>query len=97
MEKKEELIKFIKNSDISEDDKKEWESLVNSAPDDFADNLLEVLSVFPGEMGWFNDIYKRKKDAFVVMKTNKEKAKSLLQDIFVEEKNKLKRLEENII
>ena len=84
MEKKEELIKIIRNSHISADDKNEWEILVNSVSDDFVDDLLEVLSKFPGEVGWFNDIYKRKKEAFAMMGNNKEGANALLQDIFTE-------------
>jgi hypothetical protein len=96
MDKKEELIKIIKNSDIQQDDKKEWGLLINSAPADFVDSLWEIASVFPDEIGWFNDIYKRKQGAFSLMKSDKEKATALLQDIFIEEKNKFKILEEKL-
>ena len=90
--KKQELIKRIQESDISEDDKKEWEFLVDSSPDDFVSNLLEMYSKFPAEIGWFNDIYKRKKTAFALMENEKEKSESMLSEIFEEEKRKLEEL-----
>ena len=93
MDKKQELIKIIQESDISEDDKKEWEFLVDSSPDDFVGNLLEMYSKFPSEIGWFNDIYKRKKEAFALMENEKEKADVMLSEIFEEEKKKLDELE----
>jgi hypothetical protein len=92
VDKKQELIKIIQESDISEDDKREWEFLVNSSPDDFVGNLLEMYSRFPSEIGWFNDIYKRKKAAFAIMENEKEKAESMLSEIFEEEKKKLDEL-----
>jgi hypothetical protein len=92
VDKKQELIKIIQGSDISEDDKKEWEFLVNSSPDDFVGNLLEMYSKFPAEIGWFNDIYKRKKTAFALMENEKEKADAMLAEIFEEEKRKLEEL-----
>jgi len=93
VDKKQELIKIIQESDISEDDKKEWEFLVDSSPDDFVGNLLEMYSKFPSEIGWFNDIYKRKKEAFALMENEKEKADVMLSEIFEEEKKKLDELE----
>jgi hypothetical protein len=93
VDKKQELIKIIRESDISEDDKREWEFLVSSSPDDFVGNLLDMYSKFPAEIGWFNDIYKRKKEAFAVMENQKEKADEMLSEIFEEEKKKLDELD----
>lgn len=93
MDKKQELIKIIQASDISEDDKKEWEFMINSSPDDFVSNLLDMYSRFPSEIGWFNDIYKRKKAAFEMMESEKEKADAALSEIFEEEKKKMDELE----
>jgi hypothetical protein len=92
VDKRQELIKIILESDISENDKKEWEFLVSSSPDDFVSNLLEMYSNFPAEIGWFNDIYKRKKAAFAVMENEKEKADAMLSEIFEEEKKKMDEL-----
>lgn len=89
MNKKQELIKLIQESNISEDDKKEWEFLVNSSPDGFVTKLLEMYSKFPAEIGWFNDVYKKKKQAFSMMESNKAKGNAMLEEIFEEEKIKL--------
>lgn len=92
MDKKEELKKIIQESGIPDDDKKEWEFLVNSSPDDFASNLLDTFSKFPTEIGWFNDIYKRKRDAFTLMESDEGKGRQMLEEIFQEEKMKLEEL-----
>ncbi|MDP1845345.1 MAG: hypothetical protein Q8L09_01190 [Candidatus Moranbacteria bacterium] len=93
MNKKQELIKLIQESSISDGDKKEWEFLVNSSPDDFVSNLLEMYSKFPAEISWFNDIYKKKKQAFSIMESDKTKGNAMLEEIFKEEKIKLEGLE----
>jgi hypothetical protein len=92
VDKKEELKKIIQESGIPDDDKKEWEFLVNSSPDDFASNLLDTFSKFPTESGWFNDIYKRKRDAFTLMESDEGKGRQMLEEIFQEEKMKLEEL-----
>jgi hypothetical protein len=92
MDKKQELIKIINASSIEESDKKEWEMLVSAAPEEYASGLLELFTKFPDEIGWFTDIYKRKKQAFSMMEGNKGKANEVLSGIFKEEKAKLDEL-----
>lgn len=92
MDIKQELINAISASSIEESDKKEWEMLVSAAPEEYAAGLLELFTKFPDEIGWFTDIYKRKKQAFSMMADNKEKAQEVLSGIFKEEKAKLDEL-----
>jgi hypothetical protein len=92
MDKKQELIGAINASSIEESDKKEWEMLISAAPEEYASGLLELLTKFPDEIGWFTDIYKRKKQAFSLMADNKERAQEVLSGIFKEEKAKLDEL-----
>jgi hypothetical protein len=89
---KQKLIDLIKNSDLQEADKNEWEVLINASPDEFAESFLEVFSQFPDEIGWFNETYKKKKEAFSVMKDDKAKGQEMLVKIYEEEKNKLEEL-----
>lgn len=92
MDKKQELIKVINESNIEDSDKKEWEMLISAAPEEYASGLLELFAKFPDEIGWFTDIYKRKKQAFSMMNDDKEKANEVLNGIFKEEKAKLDEL-----
>jgi hypothetical protein len=92
MDKKQELIKLINESNIEESDKKEWEMLVGAAPEEYASGLLDLFTKFPDEIGWFTEIYKRKKQAFSMMESDKEKANEVLSGIFKEEKAKLDEL-----
>ncbi len=92
MDKKQELIKVINASGIEETDRKEWEMMISAAPDEYASGLLELFLKFPEEIGWFTDIYKRKKQAFSMMNDDKEKANEVLNGIFQEEKAKLDEL-----
>jgi len=89
---KQKLLDLIKNSDLDETDKKEWEILINASPDEFAESFLEVFSQFQDEIGWFNETYKKKKEAFAVMKDDKVKGQEMLAKIYEEEKNKLEEL-----
>ena len=92
MEKKQELIKLIQESNISEGDKKEWETLIGASPEEYASGLLELFTKFTNEIGWFNDIYKKKKQAFSFMESDKAKGNAMLEEIFKEEKIKLNEL-----
>ncbi len=89
MDKRQKLIKLIQNSNLTDGDKREWEMLVDASPDGFIEGFLEVFTEYPNEIGWFNDTYKRKREAFALMKTNKAKAQSLLDGIYKEEGDKL--------
>lgn len=92
MNPKEDFIKFIENSGLSEADKGEWKKTIQGASEDFAFYLLDVLSENPEELSWFNEIYKRKREAFELSKTNPDKARELLHEILEEEKTKINEL-----
>lgn len=92
MDKKQELIKLIQESNISDEDKKEWGILIGASPEEYASGLLQLFTKFPSEIGWFNDIYKKKKQAFSFMESDKTKGNAMLEKIFKEEKIKLDEL-----
>ena len=92
MEDKEKLKSFIKNSALAEKDKLDWDTLIETSSEEFAQSLYEILDEFPTELGWFNNIYKRKKLAFAVLKENKPEGEALLKDIYQEEREKLEEL-----
>jgi hypothetical protein len=89
---KEKLTELIRKSNLEEADKKEWEILINASPEEFAESFLEVFSQFPDEIGWFNETYKKKKEAFTIMKDDKVKGQEMLAKVYEEEKNKLEEL-----
>jgi hypothetical protein len=92
METKQKIIELLWQNGIGETERKEWEILLHSSPDEFADNLFEIFSTHPEEIAWFNDAYKRKKEAFAMMESDKSKAQEALRQIFEEEKAKLDEL-----
>ena len=92
MENKERLIALIESSSLSEEDKSEWKKMIEAAQDNFTESLLEILEEFPQELGWFNEIYKRKRQAFATLKENKPEGEALLKAIYQEEKEKLETL-----
>lgn len=92
MNPKEEFKKFIADSGLPEADKKEWNKTIDGAPEDFAFYLLDVLSENPKELPWFNEIYKRKREAFELSKTDPDKAREMLREILEEEKAKINEL-----
>lgn len=87
-----ELKKIVRDSSLGDDDKKEWETLVDSMPEDAAEALFGMFSEYPGEIEWFNKIYKKKKEAFLLMKQDSAKGKAFFEEIIREEKEKLKEL-----
>lgn len=92
MENKEKLSLLIKNSSLEEKDKADWENMIASSQDNFIESLLEILEEFPHELGWFTEIYKRKRQAFATLKENKPEGEALLKEIYQEEKEKLETL-----
>lgn len=90
--KRSELFEIIKNSQLAEADKKEWERLIKSSANGFVAEIFELFSEYPEEIGWFNDIYKRKKGAFKLGEGNREKTRTLFEEIFKEEIEKLEQL-----
>lgn len=92
MDDKEKLSLLIKNSSLEEKDKADWEKMISVSQDNFIESLLEILEEFPQELGWFNEIYKRKRQAFTILKENKAEGEALLKNIYQEEKEKLETL-----
>jgi len=89
MDIKQKLIYLIDQSSLSAEDKSAWSIAVESYPEQAVESFLDIFSNFPEEIVWFNDLYKRKTEAFQILKENEVKGWSLLQEIFSEEKNKL--------
>jgi hypothetical protein len=92
MDTKQKIIELLWQNGIGDSDRKEWEFLLENSPAELADNMLEIFSAHPEEISWFNDAYKRKKGAFAMMESDKERAQEALQQIFQEEKAKLEEL-----
>lgn len=92
MDPKKELLELIENSQLPGADKKMWEGLLEKAPEDFAFSILDILKSNPEELGWFNDIYKRKSEVFALSKKDPEKAKEMFHEIVEEEKKKIEEL-----
>lgn len=92
MDKKQNLIQIIQNSQLAKEDKKEWEFIIGSSPSDFISSTYEFLTAFPGELEWLNDTYKRKKSAFGILAADKEKGQAMLDAVYQEEKDKLEKL-----
>ena len=91
-ENKQKILNIVQNSPLSAKDKKEWERIANSWPEELLKSAITVLEAFPGELSWFTDIFKRKKEAFTVLKNDKEKGKKILQEIFNEERKKIEEI-----
>lgn len=92
MDTKQKIIELLGQNGIEDSDRKEWEFLLENSPAELADDMLEIFSAHPQEIAWFNGVYKRKKEAFAMMESDKGKAQEALQQIFQEEKAKLEEL-----
>lgn len=92
MDPKKDLLEMTEKSQISAEDKKMWKELIEKAPEDFAFAILGALSENPEEIGWFTDIYRRKKEVFELSKKDPEKAKEMFREIVEEEKEKIQSL-----
>lgn len=92
MDKKQELKNLIKNSNLEENDKIKWEEIVRIFPEDTVEAFLEIFSSFPEEISWFNENYKKKEKAAILLKEDKEKGQAALDEIYKEEAEKIKTL-----
>lgn len=92
MDERQELINLIKKAGLPPADQAEWELLISSSPANYVGGLLRTFKEFPGEIGWFNSVYKRKKEAFSKMRNSKTKGEALFQKIVQEERDKLNRI-----
>ncbi len=94
--KKEKLEKIIFASDLPEHDKKKWFEFFDVNVSEALDAYLEIFSAFPEEIGWFNQILKRKVAAMILIKEGNQKGKQEMQNIIEEEKKKIIELAEKI-
>ncbi|HBO16412.1 MAG TPA: hypothetical protein DD451_00175 [Candidatus Moranbacteria bacterium] len=94
--KKEKLEKIIFASDLPEHDKKKWFEFFDVNAPEAWDVYLEIFSVFPEEIGWFNQIMKRKVAAMILMKEGNQKGEQEIKNIIEEEKKKIIELAERI-
>jgi hypothetical protein len=86
---KDDLIKLIQESELSVEEKNDWQSMIDQLPFKVVTEMYEFLSQYPQEITWFNDFYKRKKEAFEVLQKDETKGQSLLSQIYVDEADKL--------
>ena len=89
MDNKQKILDLVHNSPLSDEDKKEWKALANSSPEVSLESIAILLESLPEELGWFTDILKRKKEAFLALKEDKEKGEKMLQAIYQEERKKI--------
>jgi len=92
MEHKAKLEAFIGASELGDEDKASWLEMLAHSPENFIESLSEILEQFPEELPWFNDIYKRKKEAFAMFGRNKAEGQARLKEIYEEEKTKLEEI-----
>jgi hypothetical protein len=89
-----ELIDVIKNSNLSQEDKTEWESMVSVMPNEAAEVLLKTVKQGIMDVGKMNEFYQRKKEAVLIMKKDKAKGQEMLDAIYHEEAEMLSKLKE---
>lgn len=89
MDNKQKLISIIGQSPLSANDQKMWATFIDQYPGEAIDSFLEIFTNFPEDIPWFNNLYKRKHEAFGLIRQDKARAHSLLQTIFLEENAKL--------
>ncbi len=92
MENKEKIREFINQSGIPEEDKQVWLSSLDAFPEEYVASLAQVIGTYPEKFPWFNEILKKKRAAFEVLKNDKAKGEALLQEIYEEEKEVLEKL-----
>jgi hypothetical protein len=92
MKNKQKILNIIEKSQLSAEDKKEWETIANSWPEELLESTIVILETFPSELPWFTDIFKRKKEAFAVLKNDREKGEKMLKEIFEEERKKIEEM-----
>lgn len=93
--KEEKLRLKIKESNLSQEDKDFWDSVLSSFPADLTSGIYDTLTQFPAELSWLTQIYQRKQKAFGILKSNKLEGQKLLGEIYEEERKKLEQLTAN--
>ena len=82
----EEIIAFIQNSSLSDEDKNVWIKSLKNATPEIAISLLSYFQDFPDKVQWATDMFKRKVQA---LKTKDENA---WNQILAEEEQELAQL-----
>lgn len=90
---KKELEALINESSLDPADKKEWKKVISVTPVEYLEGILALFRKFPNEIGWFNNIFKQKREAFSIIRKNKSKGEAMFRKIVEEEKRKLDKLE----
>lgn len=85
MKNKNDFAKLIENSSLTESDKKNWFLLINSLSEELLAQIYNLFFEYPDQINWFNDIFKRKEEAFGIKK-NDDKMRALFNEIFDDEK-----------
>jgi len=92
MDKKQELKKLIKKSNLEEIDKDKWGVIIDSLPENAIEAFLEIFEKFPEEISWFNENYKKKEKASALLEENREMGQKALSEIYQEEAEKMQSL-----
>jgi len=92
MENKQKIADLLVKSGLSESDQQEWLEFFAVSPKELRNIYEEILISFPQEIGWFNEILKKKKKAMALIKEDKEAGEAAMQEIIAEEKDKLAKL-----
>lgn len=88
MEYKQKILDIIQSSPLPVEDKREWEAFVDFSSEISLESIAILLETFPGELDWITGILKRKKEAFAVLKSDKDRGEKMLQNIYQEEREK---------
>lgn len=92
MDCKAKLEALVSSSALSDSDKASWMGMLASSPENFLESLSEILGQFPEELEWFNEMHKRKEEAFALFDRNRAEGQARLKEIYEEERIKLEEL-----
>jgi hypothetical protein len=96
MENKQKLLQIISDSSLADHDKKKWAEFFDANPETALAAYLDIFSVFPEEIEWFNRMMKRKMAAMLLINEGNEKGGQEMKRIAEEEKIKINELEKKI-
>lgn len=92
MENRQKLLDIIGSNDLEREDKERWFDFFQSSQDSVLDIYLEILSEYPKEIHWFNEILKRKVAAMKLIKNGDDFGQREMKEIIDEEMIKLNEL-----
>ena len=96
MENKEKLLKIISDSNLDLGDKEMWQNFFDSNPEKALEAYVDVFASFPEELGWFNEIMKRKIAAMILIQGGDIEGEKKMKEIIEDEKKKLEELSEKL-